>query len=198
VSAARPRAAAPLRDDAIDAARCAVVLVDYQARLMPAIHAGDDVVRHAVALADAARLLGLRVVGTEQNPGGLGPNVAAIGERCDVTLAKRHFDACADGLPGVLDANGVRDQVVIAGCETHVCLLQTALGLLRDGRRVFVVDAACGSRRPGDRMLALERLAAAGATRVALEMVLFEWLHGCDHPRFREVLALVKAMDATR
>ncbi len=184
------------RDDAIDATRCAVVLVDYQARLLPAIHAGNDAVRHACALADAARLLGVRVVGTEQNPAGLGPNVPAIAGRCDVTVVKRHFDACADGLADALDVDGVRDQVVIAGCETHVCLLQTALGLLRQGRRLFVVDAACGSRRPADRLLALERLAAAGATRVAPEMVVFEWLRGHDHPRFREILALVKAIDA--
>lgn len=185
------------RDDAIDAADCAVVLVDYQTRLLPAIHGGAEVVRHACVLADTARLLGVRVIGTEQNPAGLGANVPAIAQRCDLIVTKSHFDACADGLVERLDADGPRGQIVIAGCEAHVCLQQTALGLLRRGRRVFVVDAACGSRRPSDRALALERLATAGATRVALEMVLFEWLRSHDHPRFREVLSLVKAVDTT-
>ena len=180
--------------DVIDAARCTVVLVDYQARLLPAIAGGADVLQQACTLADAARLLGVRVIGTEQNPAGLGHNVTDVAQRCDVIVTKRHFDACADGLVDALDPGGVRGQVIIAGCETHVCLLQTALGLLRHGRRVFVVDGACGSRRPADRALALDRLAAAGATRVALEMVLFEWMRTSDHPRFRDLLALVKAM----
>jgi nicotinamidase-related amidase len=84
--------------------------------------------------------------------------------------------------------------VVIAGCEAHVCLLQTALGLLRAGRRVWVVGPACGSRTADNQTLALQRLAAAGAVVVSAEMVIFEWLHHCRHPRFKEVLAVVKAV----
>lgn len=183
------------RADSIDAARCALVLVDYQGRLMPAIHRGGAAVRAAEALADAARLLGLRVVGTEQNPAGLGPNVPGIRDRCDVTLAKMHFDACEDGLAAAIDVHGPRPEVVIAGCEAHVCLLQTSLGLLRQGRRVWVVPDACGSRRAGDHALAMQRLGEAGATRVAVEMVLFEWLRRSDHPRFRDILSRVKGLD---
>lgn len=182
--------------DSLDVTRCTLVLVDYQAKLMPAIHRGAAAVRAAETLADAAHLMGLRVVGTEQNPAGLGPNVAGIRERCDVTLAKVHFDACADGLAAAIDAHGPRPEVVIAGCEAHVCLLQTSLGLLRQGRRVWVVPDACGSRRAGDHALAMQRLGEAGATRVAVEMVLFEWLRRSDHPRFRELLSRVKSLDA--
>jgi len=183
------------RADTIDAARCALVLVDFQAKLMPAIHGGAAAVRAAEALADGARLLGLRIVGTEQNPMGLGPNVSGIRERCDVTLGKMHFDACEDGLVAALDANGPCPDVVVAGCEAHVCLLQTALGLLRQGRRVWVVPEACGSRRASDHALAMQRLGDAGATRVSVEMVLFEWLRHSGHPRFKEILSLVKAID---
>ena len=182
--------------DAMSAARGVLMLVDYQARLMPAIHDGSAVVRSAIVLADAARLLGVPVVGTEQNPAGLGPNVAAIAERCDRMLAKHAFDATADGLLACLDASGPRDQVVVAGCEAHVCLLQTGLGLLRAGRRVFVVEDACGSRREADKRRAMARLAAAGATLVSVEMVLFEWVARSDHPQFRHLLAAVKAQDA--
>ena len=180
----------------MDAGRDVLVLVDYQARLMPAIHQGAQAVATAVLLADVARVLGVRVIGTEQNPAGLGPNVDEIRRRCELTLGKMHFDACADGLATLLaegrPAGEVAD-VVIAGCEAHVCLLQTALGLLDAGHRLRVVENACGSRRPDDRAAAMRRLQAAGATLVSAEMVVFEWLRSCEHPAFREVLGLVKA-----
>jgi nicotinamidase-related amidase len=179
---------------AIDPARSVLVLVDYQERLMPAIHGGPEALARAVRLAEAARALGVRVVGTEENPAGIGRNLADIRDRCVTTLEKMHFDACADGLPGSLGAPGREPpaDVVIAGCESHVCLLQTALGLLRAGLRVWVVANACGSRSPRDHDLAMDRLRGAGATIVSDEMVLFEWLRTSEHPRFREILALVK------
>lgn len=179
---------------AIDARTSSVVLVDYQARMMPAIHGADDVVARALLLARAAALLEVPVLGTEQNPERLGPNAEALARLCVQTVPKTHFDACEDGLLTALDAHGAgRRQVVLAGCEAHVCMLQTALGLLRAGRDVFVVENASGSRRPSDHAAAMRRLQHAGATIVTHEMVLFEWLHDCRHPRFREVLALVKS-----
>lgn len=180
--------------NAIDAQASCLLLVDYQARLLPAIAGADDVVATALVLARAAQLLAVPVLGTEHNPERLGPNSAALAALCMATVAKTHFGACADGLPDALAATAPgRTQIVIAGCEAHVCLLQTALGLLRAGQQVFVVENACGARRPSDHAAAMRRLAQAGATIVTHEMVLFEWLHDCRHPRFREVLALVKA-----
>ncbi|MCD6681228.1 MAG: isochorismatase family protein [Burkholderiaceae bacterium] len=185
--------------DTIDAARCALVLVDYQARLMPAIFGADEVVRCAVQLASGARALGLPVIGTEQNRQGLGPNVDEVAARCDRTVAKRHFDACEDGLCTTLDELAPRArQVVVGGCEAHVCLLQTALGLLRHERRVWVVEAACGSRRGADHRLAMQRLQQAGATLVSPEMVLFEWMRSSQHPQFRQMLEIVKQVPVER
>ena len=182
--------------DAIDASKSALVLVDCQARLMPAIHDAQNVLKRAALLADAAKLLGLRVLGTEQNPSGLGPNVDAIRERCETTLAKTHFDACADGLLALLDTGTpAPSQVVIAGCEAHVCMMQTALGLLRAGKRVWVVENASGSRKSSDHAAAMRRLQLAGATPVTHEMVLFEWLADCRNPQFRDVLQLIKDAD---
>jgi nicotinamidase-related amidase len=174
--------------------RSALVLVDYQTRLLPAIDRAEQVVAQAVLLADAARLLGLRVVGTEQNPKGLGPNTPPIRECCDTTLAKMHFDACADGLVEVLTRDR-QPEVVIAGCESHVCLLQTALGLLERGFRVWVVASASGSRRPSDKAAAMKRLQAAGATVVTTEMVLFEWLGSCEHASFKPMLQRLKQLE---
>jgi nicotinamidase-related amidase len=171
----------------------ALVLVDYQRRLMPALHEGEAVVARAVWLADVARWLHIRVIGTEENPQGLGPNVEAIRSRCEVTVAKTHFDACVDGLLDALRVGGhLPADVVIAGCEAHVCLLQTALGLLRHGTRAWVVADACASRRAGDRELALQRLRGAGAVLVSTEMVAFEWLRSSEHPRFKDLLPLLK------
>lgn len=182
----------------IDRSGCVLVLVDYQSRLLPAIDQGERVVADAVLLADAAHLTGLRVVGTEQNPAGLGPNAPQVRERCDQTIAKMHFDACEDGLADALNAarqGSSRPEIVIAGCEAHVCLLQTALGLLARGFRVWVVESACGSRRASDKRVAMERLRQAGATLVTAEMVLFEWLGTCEHPAFKPVLARIKDHD---
>jgi len=172
------------------ASKSVLVLVDYQQRLMPAIHCGEQVAAEATRLADAAQVLGIRVLGTEQNPAGLGPNIEAIRQRCQTTLAKTHFDACEDGL---LDALGDVGEVVIAGCEAHVCLLQTALGLLRSGRRLWVVGPASGSRSAADHQLAMDRLRGAGAVIVSPEMVAFEWLHDCRHASFKPVLQMFKS-----
>ena len=182
-----------------------LVLVDYQARLLPAIAGADAAVAEALRLADVAIELGIPVIGTEQNPQGLGPNVAAIRERCATTLSKMHFDACADGLLELLDGGSTSavaasrrlPDVVIAGCEAHVCLLQTALGLIAAGHRVWVVGPACASRSHVDRDLALQRLQQAGAVIVSPEMVIFEWLATCEHERFRSVLKRLKTPPTT-
>src|SRR3982751_5960642 len=90
----------------LDAARAALVLVDYQSRLMPAIHDAEKAIRHAVYLARVARALGVPVVGTEQNPRGLGPNDERVRVLCDLTVGKMHFNACGDGLVEALRGNG--------------------------------------------------------------------------------------------
>jgi nicotinamidase-related amidase len=173
--------------------RSALVLVDYQQRLMPAIEAGEAAIGEAVFLARVARELGVPVLGTEQNPEGLGPNDERVRALCERTLAKTHFDATADALGEHLRSYGrPLDQVVVAGCEAHVCLMQTALGLLRQRLRVVVVAPACGSRRPVDKALAMQRLTQNGALPASPEMVAFEWLRDCTHPKFRTVLQLVK------
>lgn len=172
----------------------ALVLVDYQARLMPLVHQGALALEEGLFLAKVARELGVPVLGTEQNPQGLGHNDERIRAACDHTLPKVHFDATADGL---VEASSLHrpglTQVVVAGCEAHVCLLQTALGLARAGLRVFVVPSACGSRRPADHALAMQRLMACGLTLVNPEMVAFEWVRACTAERFKAVLGLVKS-----
>ena len=88
--------------------------------------------------------------------------------------------------------SGGRDSIVIAGCEAHVCLLQTALELLDQEFEVWVVTDACASRSERNRDAAFDRLAGNGAELVTTEMVAFEWLRTAEHPQFKAVQALIK------
>ena len=198
-----------------------LVLVDYQARLMPVIFENELVVANAVRLARMARLLEVPVWGTAQNPDKLGQNLpevqAAIDSAGGKTLSKMYFSAAGDGqvdwlrppvrkppaggnarsLPRHLQKTPEpeetgRSMIVIAGCEAHVCLMQTALGLLEEEFDVWVVTDACSSRSERNRDAAFDRLAGNGAELVTTEMVGFEWARTADHPLFKELLALVK------
>jgi nicotinamidase-related amidase len=199
----------------LDASESQLVLVDYQERLMPAIFEGPAVLANALRLAKIAQLMEVPVWGTEQNPSRLGGNDAALRALCQNTLAKMHFSAAEEGLGEWLrppakpqQCGNVRSlpkhlqkpaqqppergTIVIAGCEAHVCLLQTALDLIEDEFEVWVVTDACSSRTERNRDAAFDRLAGAGAELVTTEMVAFEWLRSCETPVFREILALVK------
>ena len=168
-----------------------LVLVDYQARLMPAIAHGARVLDNAVRLAKIARIMDVPICGTAQNPDKLGANDERIQALCQTSMSKMHFSAVADGLLNVLQP-APRAQIVIAGCEAHVCLLQTALDLIEYGHSVWVVTDACGSRTTLNRDLAFQRLVTAGAHLVSIEMVAFEWLRSASDAHFKEVLALVR------
>ena len=168
-----------------------LLLVDLQQRLMPAIHDSEVVVARAVRLAEAARLLEVPIYATEQNPAGLGPTVPPLAAYPQKIVSKTAFSAVgAPDFSSLLPA-GARE-IVVAGCEAHVCVLQTVLGLLPRGHRVLLAADAVGSRDPDDRAAAIARARQHGAEIVTSEMVLFEWLRDAQHPRFREVQKLLK------
>lgn len=174
----------------IDPKTCTLLLIDFQARLMPAIHDGATALANARRLLDAAALLGIPVLFTEQNAKGLGPTVADLAPDEGAVAHKMTFDACRSD--GFLDRLTDKPDVVVAGCEAHVCVLQTVLGLLDAGRRVFLVRDALGARRAENKDCALHRAQRHGAEIVTTEMVIFEWLETSEHPRFREAVALIK------
>ncbi|MBW4936379.1 isochorismatase family protein [Marinobacter sp. F4206] len=167
-----------------------LVLIDLQEKLMPAISHGQEVVDRCHTLAMIAGLLDVPVLATEQLPDKLGRNVEAVRELAQQVISKHHFDACPDGLIDNLPEG--RQQVVIGGCETHVCMLQTALSLLDAGFKVWVVADATGSRNEFDRDVALDRLLQSGARIVTVEMAAFEWMRDSKHPRFRDIQNLIK------
>ena len=202
----------------LDAIESQLVLVDYQTRLMPVIFESPTVLANAVRLGKLARLMEVPVFGTEQNPSKLGENAPEVRALCGQTLSKMHFSAVEEGLgewlrppeptpsrPPAGNARSLpkhlqkppaqrepRNTIVIAGCEAHVCLLQTALDLLEDEFDVCVVTDACSSRTERNRDAAFDRLAGAGAELVTTEMVAFEWLRTAEHADFKAVLELVR------
>ena len=173
----------------IQAAESILLLVDLQARLLPAIAHHDSVLANARWLLAVARVLGIPVRVTEHCAARIG--VSAPELRTELNdgeiVAKRYFSAVPEGgLLAGLD-EGPR-QWVVSGTEAHVCVQQTVLDLLAAGHQVFVVEEAVGSRRERDKALALERMRQNGAEIVSREMVAFEWLAHADAPAFSKVL----------
>lgn len=178
----------------IQRAASLLLVVDIQEKLAPAIHDSEQVTANSVRLLEGARLLGVPAFVSEQYVKGLGPSVAEIrAAAVDAQFfEKTHFSCAAEpGVVEMLRATG-RQQILLTGTETHVCVLQTALGLLAAGFDVFLVADAASSRTPENRQAAIERLRAAGVHIVTTEMVLFEWLHRAATDDFRALLPLIK------
>lgn len=168
-----------------------LLMIDFQAKLMTAIDGAAHAIGNAGRLLGVAQMLGVPVLFTEQNAKGLGATVPELSSRANGPVAhKMTFDASR--APGFADMLADRPQIVVAGCEAHVCVLQTVLSLLDAGRRVYVVRDAIGSRREESKEAAIRRMERHGADIVTTEMVVFEWLGTAEHPRFREAAALIK------
>lgn len=168
--------------------RSMLLVIDVQEKLVPAIDGSDRVVANTAWLVRAAARLGVPVAATVQNPKGLGDTVAGIRELLPpgAVGSKMHFSCVAAGCLPELPGSD-RAQVVIAGIEAHVCVLQTALELIEDGREVFVVADAVGSRRALDYEVALGRMRQEGVRVITREMAVFEWLQLAGTPVFRDV-----------
>jgi len=183
----------PRPERRMDRGRAGLVLVDVQEMLLPAMWESDRVVRQTVLLARGLQTLGLPIVVTEQYRKGLGPTVPQIAEVIQdfSPIEKLTFSGLTPEVQSALEARTVND-VVLCGIETHVCVTQTALDLLDAGKRVFAVVDGCSSRTPENWHAGQNRMAAAGAVLVSVEMVLFELLNCAGTPEFKEILKLVK------
>jgi nicotinamidase-related amidase len=182
----------------LDATRSHLLVVDLQARLMPAIHEGENVLRNVRILLEAAKRLGIPVSVTEQYPKGLGPTVPSVLEALPpetVTLAKTAFSAARD--PAIaeriaaLRGSGL-NQLVICGTEAHICVLQSALEFRNTGLDVFVVADAVSSRSNHSVATACARLLHAGCHWVTTEMVAFEWMGEAATDDFRALAPLFR------
>jgi nicotinamidase-related amidase len=170
----------------------ALVVIDVQEKLLPAIDGGPRVVWNIRRLIDAAKVLGLPVAATEQYPQGLGPTVGELAGRLGPIPSKLTFSA--GGCPAVFEDLRRREiyKVLVCGIEAHVCVAQTVFDLLADGWQVFVAVDAVGSRFEIDCRTALQRMDSAGATLTTTEAAMFEWCQAAGTPEFKEISRLAR------
>ena len=172
----------------LSAAASALVVIDIQERLAAVMPARESLVRSTGILLEAAGRLNVPVIVTEQYTKGLGPTVAEVTAKIPEG-ASRIEKMCFSGASVV---TGNRNQIVLAGMEAHVCVLQTAIELAASGREVFVVADAVCSRSQANYSNALDRMRAAGITVTNTESVLFEWLRDAGHEHFRALSKLIR------
>jgi nicotinamidase-related amidase len=175
-------------------AESALLVIDIQERLLPAIFERERVVQNAVRLIKGAAILGIPIFATEQYRKGLGATVsevaAALGEVAPAE--KLAFSACgAADLSAALKGRKITS-VILCGIESHVCVCQTSLDLLDANYCVFVVADAVSSRTPENHRIGLERMRDSGAVIASTEMVLFELLEKARTEEFKSILPLVK------
>ena len=188
----------------LDASRSILVLIDFQGKLVHMVHRPAQVLETARRLMRLADLFAVPVVLTEQYPKGIGPTETSVREAYDALatpkffLEKTAFGCCGDAgfeallqqaRPGLAPE---KRQVVIAGIEAHVCVMQTVLELLATGHEVHLCWDAISGRGEEYRQHALDRMAAAGATITNHESVAFEWARDKNHPQFKALSALMK------
>lgn len=178
----------------LDPARTALLVVDVQERIN-GVMADDGHIARIQTLIEAAAVLNLPVVTTEQYPKGLGATVPELAERLPAPALEKDTFSCArqPEVAAALDDLG-RDQIVVTGIETHVCVLQTALDLVERGLTVHVPHDAVNSRRVADREWGLHRMSTAGVVVTATESALFELLGRCGTDDFKAVSKLVKTI----
>lgn len=173
-----------------------LVLIDMQEKLLPVIDNSERVLQRCGFLLEAAGLLTVPLIVTEQYPKGLGRTVAGLRTVTEaagcVVLEKLRFSA-ADVLAQTLSKRPELRQVVLAGIETHICVLQTALDLQASGLEVILATDATGSRNDADRSAALTRMSAAGVVMGTAESIAFEWCESAEHPAFRQLSGLVRS-----
>ena len=168
--------------------------IDYQERLLPAIHEKRVVIRNSCILFSGLELLRVPVIISRQYPKGLGDTVAEIREVTGnaAVLDKTSFSCCGDAdIRQALERSG-RKTVILGGAEAHVCVLQTAVDLQAAGyQAVYVIDCV-GSRKAEDKKYGIRRAGQEGALLVTYEQILFELLGGSTAPVFKDISKLVK------
>jgi nicotinamidase-related amidase len=177
----------------LDKDNAALVVIDVQGKLAEAMDGKEDLFENVKRLVRGAKVLGLPVILTEQYPKGLGPTRPDIAELIDSEpIAKTAFSCCGEpAFVEALEATG-RRQVLLCGIETHVCVYQTAAGLIDMGYGTHVVLDAVSSRTARNRRLGIEKMKDCGAQITGVEMALFEMLKVAGGDEFKQMIQIVK------
>ena len=174
--------------------QCLTLLIDDQVKLLPAIHESAMLLQNTTILLQGLRILEVPIQITQQYTKGLGmsdPSIFCYAGTTDY-LEKRTFSCWGEeGIRRTIQKSGCR-QIILAGIETHICVLQTALDLLQNGYEVILVEDCVSSRKPSDKQTAVRRMIQEGVIVTSYESLLFELMGTSCYPRFKEISALVK------
>ena len=172
----------------------ALLVVDIQERLAAVMSKRERVVTNTVHLIECAKLLGLPVLLTEQYPKGLGPTLDEVKSSLPKyePFEKLHFGCCDE--PGFCDRIAALDRrvIIVAGMETHVCVLQSVIGLLKEGFGVHVAADAVCSRKKDDHLIGLGVARDAGAIITSTEAALFQLLRRAGTEEFKAISRRIK------
>lgn len=174
-----------------------LLLIDYQDKLVPAMHDAANVTQHISALVQAADILNVPITVTEQYPAGLGATIGDVARLLPDThkrLSKLEFSALREEKISKRLEALCKSDLIICGCEAHVCVMQTAFDARREGYNVYCAWPAIASRHETDKHLAEERLRDLGATLVSTEMILFELVGSAQHKAFKQISSLVRSL----
>ncbi len=173
---------------------CIFVQVDVQERLFPVISNKEELEKNLITLVKGLQLHEIPFIINEQYKKGIGETIPSLRELVDdyPHFEKTTFSCCGneDGLAAI-KATG-KKFVILAGIETHVCVLQTALDLLEEGLQPVLVTDCVNSRKQSDKDMAIQRLIQAGVIPTTYESLLFELTVNAKHPKFKEISKLVK------
>lgn len=173
-----------------------LLLVDVQEKLVPTLGQSfhEQTLGTCQFLCEGAKLLQVPITITEQYPQGLGPTIAALKDYSQERRAKKRFSALdCTGWPTAAEVTDDRYQIVVAGIETHVCVMQTVLDLLASGYQTYVAADAVAARGTTDHQWALTRMGNAGAIITTTESILFEWCETAEAPEFKQLSSLIKS-----
>ena len=170
------------------------IIIDIQERLFPHIHEHDTIAANTEILIKGLKLLGIPVYVTQQYSKGLGPTIPQIESLFDSFrhIEKTAFSCCDEPeMIKVLDAEG-RNFIIIAGIESHVCVLQTVIDLIEKGYMPVVIEDCVSSRKPQDKITAMKRISAEGAIISTCESILFELCRFSGTEEFKTISKLIK------
>ena len=171
-----------------------LVVIDFQEKLMPAMHHKEELEDKMVRRAKGAKVMGIPALVTQQYTKGLGPTIPSIAEALGEfePFDKTSYSIMGDpAIAETLRGKGKKN-IVITGIESHICVAQSALDLLEEGYDVFICGDCVSSRKPEDQRLAELRLMEAGAVYTSMEAILFELCGGAKEPGFKEISAIIK------
>lgn len=170
------------------------VVIDLQERLLPHMDNAENLLERCRIFIQGLKILSLPILFTEQYPQGLGKTVQPVAVEIsgEDIIEKRAFSCYDEVNFATCLSESNRKTVLIAGIETHVCVLQTVLDLLENDYLPIVVADCVSSRNGSDREIALRRIEREGGYITSTESLLFEIMKSSHHQRFREISRLVK------